>query len=299
MTTFNPLDWQGPAFLALYGGLLVVLVILVIVRWIAAGKSIRHDGVVIPEDLSYYHIAFLARGREGAVQAVLAALHARGSLEVKGGTFIISVEDPPPADPFEYQAIQVGGGTEISLGDFTLHLSPAVEMLEADLEERGLLIWAKGKRKEMPVLTALLVALLVFGLAKFGLGLSRGKPVSILGLFLFLTGVIATKVGGRKTRITELGKSVLGAFRTRHTKQVRQPGEASATESPVPDTIPLLVGLYGVGMMQTWGFSDFHQLVPVPAKTWIGDIGGTASSCGSDGGSSCGGGGCGGCGGGD
>jgi uncharacterized protein (TIGR04222 family) len=88
-----PFTLSGPEFLAFYIGLLTVLLVAAgLLRSSLRGPSDDR----FPATLDSYQAALLAGGYQGAAQAAIVALTARGSLRVDPGGRLAAV-DPKPA----------------------------------------------------------------------------------------------------------------------------------------------------------------------------------------------------------
>jgi len=87
----NPFALSGPEFLALFIGLLgVLLVVAGLVRTSLRGPSDDR----FPATLDSYQAALLAAGYQGAAEAAIVALSARGSLRVDPGGRFVAIREP-------------------------------------------------------------------------------------------------------------------------------------------------------------------------------------------------------------
>ena len=302
----NPLDLSGPRFLVLYLAFLASAYL--IAALVKRGLNLP-AGTPPPEamDLDAYQVALLD-GRECAVRAAVVALAQDGVLMLEHGA---PTEGKPPrtgAHALErsvHATVREGLGALEALRE---KAEPVLERLEESLRGRGLLRTERQDWCYRVLPLGLFLAALVPGLAKVAVGLSRGKPVSLLVMLLLMAG-LASWVLSRSSRLTARGEGVQRLLRLRH-EPLRVAVSAEGGLSTLHSReMALAVGLFGAGALALPYEDPLRDyLLPPPTLTsgGSGDTGGDAgggsgcsggSSCGSS--SSCGGGsGCGGCGGG-
>lgn len=298
-------DLPGPQFLLLYVvGLAVALALggpfRKLCRWIHPDT-----GLGSPAQSSPYELAFLAGGAPRAIEAALASLAHRGVLkpEPDGQGFGV-VDGDLPADAHELEA-ELHGLVRKGKGDATLlkrRSLAAIKKIEARLRKRGYvhvpaapetrcLRWAAG----VPLL-----ALMLMGLAKVAVGLSRGRPIGFLLILLAVSAVLLVVRASMLPARTERGDRHLVDMRRRNaaleTTAARRGSQLAQAD------MMLAVALFGLPALAGSELAWMKpMLYPAPAGgNGGGDSSSSSSSC-SSGSSSCGsscggGGGCGGCG---
>jgi uncharacterized protein (TIGR04222 family) len=311
----NPFDLRGPEFLLFYFcfSLAVIIAIVVLRRRAESGDAPRID-LGDP-----YLIAYLRGGEDEALRLAVISLVDRGVLAMDG-KFIRRADHVTSSMvkyPFEYEALKKfdATGEEASvfeaasvLGDNSL--KSALQPYRNRLERAGLMPDANVRRDRRMRLLLALMALGVVGVIKIQIGLSLGKPVSLLVVMMIAAMIIAAAFSF--PRLTALGKATLeditnlySGLRTRINSF--SPGGASAE-------LAMFAAVFGVAALAGTPFAYAEDLFRRTTSSWFGGTsassscgtsacssGGSSdggSSCGgsSDGGSGCGGGGCGGCG---
>ncbi|MGI4871400.1 MAG: TIGR04222 domain-containing membrane protein [Janthinobacterium lividum] len=284
-TPLNPLNWYGPEFLGLYWTLcLTVLPLALWLRHRGRGPLADYHG----PQLGTYELVRLADQGERLVDSALAALAYANAIKLLPGQLVRHATPTPPQDPYErtvWSFIPPSGGTAnlASLRERATRPDLAVvSSLDQSLEARGLLLPAQERRRLNRIPTLALVALVLFGLAKLLVGLSRGRPVG----FLFITLVVLV-IGGiyvcsrQKAWATGQGASTL----QHATTAFRKPNTSLLSAQ----AIALTVALMGVTSLTALGQEPLATFFAPPPSPGGGSDGG--SGCGSSG---CGGGGCGG-----
>ncbi|WP_342374163.1 TIGR04222 domain-containing membrane protein [Myxococcus stipitatus] len=308
----NPLDWTGPQFLRVY----VVLFVMALVMGIALRRMLRGPGGPsrrAHESLDPYDVALLSGPKE-VVHTTLARLLHERVIRMDGTNIEPTGKHPNLRSPIERAAYSAVSGQSMSLAELHARAEPAIEQLKEPLIQQGLLVDAPRARLARWLPPLLGLVLLVLGLAKMVVGLSRDKPVGILVLFSIFT-CIAVYMLSRRTWRTRLGDEVLWTLRTE--QQALRVTARSAKSSEVMNShdLALAVALFGLGAITLTDFELLRRQI-APEVSSGGDSSsssggcgggssgcsggssdsGGSSSCGSS--SSCGGGGCGGCGGG-
>jgi uncharacterized protein (TIGR04222 family) len=300
MLQINPLDLPGLQFLLLYIFLIVVAAmlaramkrLLVSPRW----SDMRHI------NLDPYEAAYLRGSARGAIDAALAMLAQKQLLKVSKTTRDITTTGPLPAGAhwFEkavHHSLSSRSGRAINDIRSSSMLMPHTERLAAQLKERGL-IPADDRWRTARTLSALvMVAVLLLGVAKIFVGISRNRPVGFLVFLCIIAGIITLAVYNSRPARTRLGDQALEQLR----------GESAALQMAArtqphlmaSGDVALAIGLFGVEALaftnDSW--TDLRTALQPPVATGSSS---SSSGCGSSScGSSCGGGGgCGGCGGG-
>ena len=284
----NPLDWPGPAFLKLYAGLLVGVLLgsLLLRARLKAGAepTARSIGALSP-----WEVAYLAGREARAFDAAVAELHQRGRVSWDAGSQRLLFNGDrsglePPLDKVA-EAIASHGRPNHAL----LRAARQLRGLRDNLARRGL--WFEAAvAKRIATLSALpLLALTAFGVAKIAVGISRDKPVALLVILTALCAVLCLVFYLKRPQVSRAGRAELIRLRQRHDVTLRAHRSAD---------VALAVALGGTAVLAGTGLGAFHEARATAVSS---DSGGsstssTGSSCSSSdsGGSS----GCGGCGGG-
>ncbi|HEX6987166.1 MAG TPA: TIGR04222 domain-containing membrane protein [Planctomycetaceae bacterium] len=297
---FNPLDFDGPTFLAFYaavafGGLVAGLVLrFLATRGEDAGSSAP------PEITDPYDAVYLANGTPGVVQGALTALARRGNLTVTEGRLSRGPEplpgDAPSVERVLYESIPESGAEKPREVGRALYAAKAEAKAYRDrLRAAGLVAPDPAEpltKRWLPA--AIMAAIALLGVMKIAVGVSRDKPVGFLVLMTVATAVAAGLFLIRG-RLTRRGAAAAAALRSRHRRLTIQ-----AVGGLSPSDAALLVGLFGTAYLVGTELMPVHEL---RQRAEAAGADGSASGCsggdgGGDGGGGCGGG-CGGCGGGD
>lgn len=294
-------DWDGPSFLGFYAVAFVVALIWSLRRRSQANACFGLPGAAHVALNDPYEIAFLAGGVPRCTQVALVKLMVSGAVAVRrtrilGNARLVAVAAVAPdanqAERALYHSIRSRGEKGLPLEGICQSVAPALSGVEARLAKLGLRPTSsetagRGFRVVMP-----LMGLILIGVVKVVIGLSRDKPVWFLVIFLFITLMVAVMVASTRKKLTPQGEELLlrmraerGSFRgglEATLCTVALGGIAAAAGDP------LLAGL------------DATVRNEISKVGLAGGSGGDASGCGTSGcGSSGCGGGCGGCGGGD
>lgn len=316
----NPLEMKGPEFLEFYGVVSAIVVVAAIFlrMWLRTDDTAYNLDRREPNDLEPIEVGCLGRGVAGVLQSCLAGLVADGRIEV--------VETPPSKiGPISFSSASYklratvapdSAATEIERAmlsaanfrngvdatDILEAAKPIAETVESRLESRGLLETSEsfGPPRWWPLV--LIGGLAALGAVKLAVGLSRGKPVMFLVLWLIGLAVVAILFAA-KPRRTKRGNRVFKELQSKHdnlkTMDFAQPGGFTAGDMML---VTALFGLAATTHPQVRLLQG--ALKPIPSSD--GGLGTSSGGCGSgcgdgggcDGGGGCGGG-CGGCGGGD
>jgi uncharacterized protein (TIGR04222 family) len=272
---------SGPRFLGLYALLVLLVTVGVVVRRRGLGRPPVPTG---PVWLHPYELAYLKGGARRAAETVLVGLRVAGVLEPGQGKKTVQPTGrdlPPGSTGPDHAAISLVG-TERSYDQVhdALARRPEVAELRRSLEAAGLMHPARIAAAHRRNVLLLWLAVLGLGVARLGVGMSRGKPVAFLVVLLVVAAVcaVAGLVGylGR----TPAGYRVLKAARRESGKPEEAASMGEARFGPVGASYA--VALYGAGVL--WA-SD-----PLFAKA----MGVPRDGGGGGGGGGCGGGGCGG-----
>lgn len=307
----NVLDLSGPEFMELYLCLLfAAFLACAALRW-----ALRQPGGPPPSgfQLPSPHEAALLRGNMAAVEAALASLFHHGCLRINDDTLVdtlVTSEALPSTAPLieraVYDAVKQGYTRPAEL----VHkVEPTLFRMREPLVQRGWLVdetWSFIARW-VPRLPCFVV--LLMGLAKFQVGLERGRPVGWLVLTTLVAGVMLFKLTPAPWR-SRRGDAVLQWLREKQEPLKQTALSATSASALTHREAAMAVALYG---MTALGYTEFellrrHLLPPTAPGLGSSSSGGgdggsgwsDGGGCGSGGGgdSGGGGGGCGGCGGG-
>ena len=275
MTGWNPFDWYGGAFLALYGFLFVgaSIATMAIASWL------RPEGRSIPvsdED----ELGYLAGGEPRLAETVVTRLLARDEARIEKGRLVLASAASGRSE-VERQIASLS--SPVKWSTVRQQISTAARAIEDSLIARELLM-QRSEARQLGLYAAMPLGLLfAFGLAKLQVGIARERPVGILIVFLIAT-VVTTLVRVFMTdRRTRGGIAAVREARLR-SERIRR--------APTRDETGTAVALWGTAVLVGSPLADLHRM----RQSNDGGTGGDGG--GSDGGSSgCGGGGCGGCGG--
>lgn len=293
---WNPLDFDGPTFLAFYAAVAGAAVVAgLVLRYVSKGDDGSESKSV--EVVDPYEAAYLSGGKDGVVQAALTALARRGNLAVTDGKLTRGDSAPPLDAPAVeramYDAVPAEGAKKPREIGAALAAAKAHAADYRDrLRDRGLVQPDASEpltKRWVPALILATVTLL--GVAKIVVGLSRDKPVAFLGMMTIATAV-ATVLFLRRGLRTPRGDAAFESLKTRH--RLLTAGNAAAL---APADAAMLVALFGTGYLVGSDLMPFHDLRrQAEASSGGSGCSGSSGCSGGDGGG-CGGG-CGGCGGG-
>src|SRR5688500_11334517 len=223
------LDLRGPEFLQTYVTLLAGAVIAgLVLRRLMRGPFDEHPSWT--PKLGALQVAYLADGPGGACGAAIAGLAHRNVIRAGGSPARLALRAVRPNDltPLEdaiYTAAGVVGGANVR--DVRRAALPHAKSL-ADELERLEFIMPLGRRLFVRFApAALMLALLVLGIAKVAVGISRGRPIEIL---LFLCG--AALAGFIAFLCTSNHRTVRGERFLRSLRDDNAALESTATAAP-------------------------------------------------------------------
>lgn len=286
----DPLDWPGPAFLALYlclaiGGL--VLAFALCDRLRDAGDGAASD------DLDLLEAAWLAGGPgratatvvAGLIEAGEARLAPRGPFAVDSTITVESGSGPLPDFLAPFRGLAQGA---VSHGALRRAVRAQLAPLRAGLERRGLVPDAARRARMLRTVPLVLGPVVLFGIAKALVGAARDRPVGILVLLILATIVLGGLVIARLPDRTERGDAALARCRARFRR---------AAEAPRAEEVLFAFALGGAAALVGTHLDAYGRLLRTDGGGG-GDGGCGGGHGGGDGGGDGGGGGCGGCGGG-
>lgn len=275
----NPLDWTAGPFLMLYLALMVVMAVANRV-WRQQLRGAPDPGSA--QGLEGSEIAYLAGGPTRVLDAQIAGLLDGGHLawdEVANKLRVQRQDGLSGLSAQLLRAIAVDG--EIST--LQRRLQPALEAPRKALVQRRLWLDESARTRAGWSLCLLPGLLVLFGLSKILVGLSRDKPVLFLSLLTLMVAVYAIYQLSKPPTRTRRGDDVLRVLGTRHARLQR---------APMTGELTLAVALVGTSALSGTAFGAYHQARQPPSSD-------SSSSSSSDSGGDGGGSGCGGCGGGD
>lgn len=296
----NPLDLPGPEFLLLF----MALILAALVAGLAIHWSSRLPAGDPPAEalhLAPYEIAYLA-GPEVVVEAAVARLVNDGYVEVlSGDRWMKGHEVLTKATDVErdvHEAVNAGPIPDIRV--LVAQARPALDPIRHRLENLGLIMSQSRIHAARLYPILLVLAVVLFGVLKILVGLSRNRPV----LFLILLCITAVVAAARFW--LPLHRTVRGDKALAHHREVNAAVEFQAERrlhQMSGDDVILAMGLFGSGVFAAGPIAQLEKRFH-PKSKWgfeqssIFDPGGWSLSDGGGGdGGGCGGGGCGGCGG--
>ncbi|MDA7921498.1 TIGR04222 domain-containing membrane protein [Verrucomicrobiales bacterium] len=294
----NVLEWSGKPFLALYGSLLLVAIVMSIALLFLT----KPKGKPIERFDSAYDLAFVRGGKSRVFAAMVASLIAREAVEfrpgkVTGGLLKRPRETPPGLEDLSIEEQRFLSAIPTEKAILLKKLFPSVDIIFHDIRRKlvssGMLV-GDAQRFFNQILIALpMISLISLGVAKAIAGLSHGKPIGYLIVLLALTVGIMFAVLSftpRRTRATDnYWKREKAALK----KEVRQEMATFDGFSNTP-VLPLAVAVLGTAALKNLeGMESIQPAMKLLDRNATNSSGGCGGGCGSG----CGGGGCGGCGG--
>ena len=298
----NPLDFNGPTFLAFYFVLLLPAVALAFgVRWLLRMPGGYPMGAAL--ELNPYETAYLAGGEQTVFNSVVARLVRSEALTTGvNNNLMVGLQElregATDIDSVVYKAVLRNPGP--GLRDAREAASPIFEQLKERLLQLELLVEGSTEVfvRFVPFIMVAIVPL--FGILKITVGMSRNRPVLFLAIMCLVSAVISRVFLIAPVRRSRRGDWALSLLKQRNAAIEQHARHRSASLSG--DDLLLAVGLFGLGvvagstMRYLQSTLDFHR----KSNGWT-SYGGCGTGCGGGGGGcgggGCGGGGCGGCGG--
>lgn len=274
MTGWNPFDWYGGAFLALYAFLFVGAFIgaMSIAGWL------RPEGrrmLVTDQD----ELGFLAGGSPRLTETVLARLLARDAARIEQGRLVPA---PTNSGRSQVECEVMSLSCPAKWSAIRRRIATSARPIESGLIGRELLM-ARSEARLLGLYAAMPFGLLfAFGLTKLQIGMARERPVGFLAAFLIATVIAALVRVFATDRRTKGGILAVREARLRSERMRR---------APTRDEAGTAVALWGTAVLVGSPLADLHRM------RQSSDGGSGGGDGGSRGDSGCGGGGCGGCGG--
>lgn len=272
-TVPNPLDFKGSDFLSFYFLLSSIAVLLALLLRAKLRLPSRHRQNH-PVSLDVYETAYLAGGKKRAVDTAIASLVQNKSVTVEPVQKTLRLQEPRKefSSPIE-QAVANAIGSSGQIDAVRSATTRQTGAIRDRLRQLGLLVMPNQSIKAQIYPAVILVCVLALGIAKIGVGISRGRPVGFLVMMCLVLSVVG------------LCFLLVPVHRSRYGDQVLQEIRSRIPSTPVRHAdpqLPLAFALMGAAILPTDTFADLKQIfTPV-------------SSGGDGGGGGCGGGGCGG-----
>ncbi|MEP4077904.1 TIGR04222 domain-containing membrane protein [Haloferula sp.] len=295
------LDWNGPEFLLFYGVAFVVALIWSVMRRRRANDQFSLPGAEEVQLSDPYELAYLAGGAPRCSQVALVRLVEAGAIERKPSRLfseskVVAIGSADAGfndiERTVFSGILAYGEKGMPLSEIPQLVATRLSGIESRLAKLGLRPTASEKSGRGFSISLPLVFLLLLGIGKLVIGITRDKPVGLLVFFLVVTVVAAVIVAAGTKKLTPAGESLLKRMRDASQQNSRPQNEGMQT------------ALCGVALLGVGGIGYNEHLVGLDAglKKDLTQMGnpnnssGCGSGCSSGCSSGCGGG-CGGCGG--
>lgn len=281
----EPWGISGPEFLAIYGGLLGLPIVLML-GWRLALRVRRATTVAtLP---SAYHYAYLLAGPDRVVDAATATLIDQERVRVDSRGRLTAIGRRPPSEPLAAEVWHTVRGLpscRISSLRTDFRDNTLVTGVAADLVERGMVVPKTRVAAVWRAIVVLYILVLAVGVARWVNGVRLDRPVGYLALLV--------QLGALLTIIAVASRRRFSTTVTTHGARVRKAARAGQVD--------LLTGAAGaVALRGLPKYPDpaigaaFASSSSGGGSTYAGGSGcGSGSSCGGGGGGG-GGGGCGG-----
>lgn len=293
-----PFNLRGPEFLGIY---LAIVAVMVAVAFFLRRQLAGPAEIIETDSLSPYAVAYLSGGPNRVFVAGLAAVAQRGLVVVSENSLRRTEVPQPDNLPLVERAICSGAGPIGSqLSNVRAATGGAIDAVEAELAEKGLLATGPGFMSARLVPAGVVGIALLIGGQKVWIGLERGRPVTFLVILLVLTLGIAIAFACRPPRLSGRGREALRRLKAKHDNPSLRCEPLPPHASPEGALwVPLAVGLFGASVLHGTELESVSKYALRRGQgsgtdTWFGgESSSSDSSCG-DGGDG-GGGGCGGC----
>jgi uncharacterized protein (TIGR04222 family) len=285
-------DYTGPEFLSFYYWAFGAAVILAwglpqLLRF-PVGFSYQQS------ELDPFEVAYLKGGHTEVLRAAIASLWHRGLISLSQFTRELRrnpEEAPLDLMPMERHLLnQIGRSSKIDL----LMKGDIAPVSVEKLREEGLVLSLPMRLFAWLLRSAPLIVLLIIGIVKINVGMSRGKPVSYLFFACVITAGAAIFCACKPVKRTFRGDQLLRTLKKDHSALCFSSRRRAI--DMIPADAALSVALFGIAT-GAFGTELPQALQPPRVVTGSGSGGCSSSGCGGGGGGGCGGGGCGGCGG--
>ena len=300
----NPWNWGGAAFLTLFWSL--TLIGFGFVLWARSAWASPTDAQLPSVPVDAYAIARLRARNLLPVDAAIANMIAENRVELDDESELRQT-GAPPSHPFERAVWDGIGGNGRPLATLRDSMKTRCEALDAELQNLGLLI-SHPARLNMELVHGLVPTfLLLLGVSKIVVGMSRQRPVEFLVMSCVAVLIITVVAWSHFPQRSGRGDALLAHMKTQHGRGSLSlpplPNSPWATGAGVAGGAALAVALWGYDELDAFGMTDYRNRLQPPQTKGDGSSGCSSGGDsgggdgGGDGGSGCGG--CGGCGGGD
>jgi uncharacterized protein (TIGR04222 family) len=281
-------DLRGPEFLEFYLMLLGAMVLVAAVL----RHMLRVPAEPVPgfaANLDPYETAYLAGGHRMAVDAALAGLVHCEAISIIGNKFSLKNGNAQPPSGFAQVVFDDISSGKSSVSRLHALARALAEPMAQRLRSADMALSRAQAAKVRLFPAGLILLVLLIGIAKIQVGLSRHRPVEILVILCVLTAVAALIFAVMPAYRTRAGDRVLKAMR--HANSALKTTAKASPDRLAYNEVALALALFGPVVLAKGDLIGLRHVL-FPAGTG-GD--GSGGSCGGGGG--CGGGGCGGCGG--
>lgn len=291
----NEFDLTGPQFLLVYiPATFGAIFGAVVLRYALKIKGGEYNDV----ELSAYDAAYLSGGDTRVVDAAAAKLLVSGvfTTELTPGAIKATGSLPGDADPVERSVFQAVKNHYISkVRDIYKYVVPISQGIRPKLVEAGLILGDARTAAIRSLCTLMVLCPVIFlGLPKLLLGLSRGKPIGLLIVFIAIGLIAALWFFCQSCVRTARGDAALSFLQAENRAleySVRYGSTPTSTE------LAMATGLFGTTILLTSPLFATMKPLFITQSSGSGCGSGSINGCGSScGGGGCGGG-CGGCGG--
>ena len=296
LSAISVFDWKGPDFLWFYG-----IAFCFALAWSLWRRHRANEKFNLPEAANFeltdpYEIAFLAGGAPRCAQVAVVRLIKADAIgwkrtKILGEWRLVGKGEAMPdfngVERALFSSILGYGKKGMPVSSVSQLVATSLGATEAKLATLGLRPTSSEEGSRGCFIIFPMLILILIGIVKLCIGISRDKPVWFLVGFLFLTVIAGAIIASARKPLTPAGEQLLKKMR----------GNPSA--NPTQDAT-----LFGIALLGISGIGHDESLAGVDAllQKEISRMGPTGSS--SDGGSGCSsgcgsgcGGGCGGCGG--
>ena len=283
---WNVWNWNGAEFLALLWALCVAGALGVV--WASRIWALPDDSELPSVPVDAYSLARLRARNLLPIDAAVASMIVENRVELDDEGELRPI-GAAPTNAFE-RAIWNGIGPHGSdLSDLRNAMKSRCEALDVELQSLGLLIGRSDRFKIEAVFGLVPMFLLLLGVSKILVGLSRDRPIGFLVVSCIIIVSFTFVAWSNLPQRSGRGNALLAHMRNQHGR-----GRLSLPlAAGVAGGAALAVALWGYDELDAFGLSAYRDRLQPPKTNADGGSG--CSSGDSDGGSGCGG--CGGCGG--
>jgi uncharacterized protein (TIGR04222 family) len=290
----NPLELPGPKFLLFYIVTLIVAILIAMLlrRWLIRSNE---DFSVKRITVDPYEAAFLRGGAQQAIDTAIAMLVNSKVLKVSKTDRKLSIIGRLHAGAHRLEQMvlnTVASQGAVKISDIRSKVLPNAQPIANRLKALGLVVSDEQWKIARSAPAVVIAIVLLLGVIKTGIGISRDRPVGILVVLCILTAIVALGFFNTRPVTTKLGGQAL-----KQLKEENAALEATAKTQPqrlAGGDVALALGLFGISSLafadDSW--VDLRTALHPPSSSSSGGSSCSSSSCGGG----CGGGGCGGCG---